>query len=347
MYAYVFKPEWLEVLKLELELAGAQIINQTDTLFLVEHEVFPAPAFCIDIWPDVQKRTFESINQAAEILKKAGKIWSHYPISHVRRAELIQEKLRTAKKFSPISFPLSPELETHLRSVSVFSLLDQNQLIFCEHAENIIPGGVYEFVENKTIPPNRAYLKLWEALIYFGETPEKNNVCMDLGACPGGWTWVLQSFGSKVIAVDKAPLDKNISQLPGVYFLEQSAFALDFKNLACLNFVSQFAGEGRKNHALVSPLAGETGQRAVVLLGREGVIDLLVCDIACYPDKLLTQLLKWIESGKIKKIISTIKLQGQIDEKILEDLNNFKNIPNIKIKQLWQNKHELTLFWRA
>jgi len=335
MYAYLFKPEWLEVLKLELELAGAQIINQTDTLFLVEHEVFPAPAFCIDIWPDVQKRSFESISQAAEILKKAGKIWSHYPISHVRRAGLIQEKLRTPKKFSPISFPLSPELETHLRSVSVFSLLDQNQLIFCEHAENIIPGGVCEFVENKTIPPNRAYLKLWEALIYFGETPEKNNVCMDLGACPGGWTWVLQSFGSKVIAVDKAPLDKNISQLPGVYFLEQSAFALDFKNLACLN--------------LVSPSAPKISQGvgANLVFARDQEIDLLVCDIACYPDKLLTQLLKWIESGKIKKIISTIKLQGQIDEKILEDLNNFKNIPNIKIKQLWQNKHELTLFWRS
>jgi len=321
MYAYVFKPEWLNVLKLELELAGAQIMSQTDTLFLVEHEVFPVPAFCIDIWPDVQKRTVESIGQAAEILKKSGKIWSHYPISHAGRGKLIQEKLRTPKKNFPIQFPF---IQDPAKSFGVFSLLDQNQLIFCTHPENPIPGGVCEFIEDKVTPPNRAYLKLWEALIYFGETPGENNICMDLGACPGGWTWVLQSFGAKVIAVDKAPLDKNISKLPNVYFLEQSAFALDFKNL---DFIKGLGCADRE--------------------GAIEKIDLLVCDIACYPDKLLAQLLKWIESGKIKKIISTIKLQGEINQKVLEELNNFKNIPNIKIKQLWQNKHELTLFWRG
>ena len=61
-------------------------------------------------------------------------------------------------------------------------------------------------------PPNRAYLKLWEALTLAanmpdGRMPRPGELCLDLGSSPGGWSWVLQKLGARVISVDKAPLD--------------------------------------------------------------------------------------------------------------------------------------------
>ena len=63
-------------------------------------------------------------------------------------------------------------------------------------------------------PPNRAYLKLWEALTLLGRRPGPGELCLDLGASPGGWTWVLAKLGARVIAVDKAPLDPRSRRCP-------------------------------------------------------------------------------------------------------------------------------------
>ena len=68
-------------------------------------------------------------------------------------------------------------------------------------------NGEVTFVEDRSGPPNRAYLKLWEALTLIGETPKPGQLCLDLGSSPGGWTWVMQGTGANVISVDKAPLD--------------------------------------------------------------------------------------------------------------------------------------------
>ena len=57
--------------------------------------------------------------------------------------------------------------------------------------------------------------------------PRPGDRCVDLGASPGGWSWVLQSLGATVLAVDKAPLAPDIARLPHIEFLKASAFALD------------------------------------------------------------------------------------------------------------------------
>jgi 23S rRNA (cytidine2498-2'-O)-methyltransferase len=51
-------------------------------------------------------------------------------------------------------------------------------------------------------------------------------VCLDLGASPGGWTWVLARLGADVIAVDRAPLDPSVSAMSGVTQRLESAFGL-------------------------------------------------------------------------------------------------------------------------
>jgi 23S rRNA (cytidine2498-2'-O)-methyltransferase len=291
---YLGKTDFLKELRHELQ---GHIVAEHGDLLIADVQIHPA--FAIDIWPELQTVTFESINQAAKLLRQHGHVWFHYPISHVRRGTLIQEQMRNlpALKSIPFGPPAFPKM-------GVFSLLDQNTMIVCAKPWKTIPTGVYQFQEDKVNPPNRAYLKLWEALSIVNEYPKAGEACMDLGASPGGWTWVLQQLGADVIAVDKAPLAPNIAKLPRITELQQSAFALDFNTLP--------------------------------------VIDWLVCDIACYPDKLLQQVQRWIESGRVKRILSTIKLQGETD---FAAIQLFQKIPGARVFHLWYNKHELTFFW--
>jgi integrase len=54
-------------------------------------------------------------------------------------------------------------------------------------------------VKNGTPKPSRAYLKLWELFTLIGEHPRPGELCLDLGSSPGGWTWVLQRLGARVV----------------------------------------------------------------------------------------------------------------------------------------------------
>ena len=59
-----------------------------------------------------------------------------------------------------------------------------------------------------------------------GAWPVAGDVCLDLGASPGGWTWAIAQLGARVIAVDKAPLAPEVAAMPGVEMRQESAFAL-------------------------------------------------------------------------------------------------------------------------
>jgi 23S rRNA (cytidine2498-2'-O)-methyltransferase len=128
------------------------------------------------------------------------------------------------------------------------------------------PNGEVCFIEDRTAP-SRAYLSLWELFTLIVERPRPNQPCLDLGSSPGGWTWVLQRLGAHVISVDKAPLDRSLTNLPGIAYHRENAFALE--------------------------------PRAV------GQIDWLFSDIICYPRRLLRLVQKcdsrssssWCHSG--------------------------------------------------
>ena len=81
-------------------------------------------------------------------------------------------------------------------------------------------------MEDRAGPPSRAYLKLWEALVRLGAWPRVGEVCIDLGAAPGGWTWALAQLGAAVIAVDKAALAPLVAAMPGVVVRTESAFGM-------------------------------------------------------------------------------------------------------------------------
>lgn len=256
--------------------------------------------FAQDIWLEPHRVTFQSISEAVSILRQAGKYWYLHPLHQVRRSRLIEQQLR---KCPPLhrDFPITNEIPP----IGGFSLLDKNTMVFSTSRLKKWPQGQCFFIEDKQNPPNRAYLKLWEALSLLQKIPKHGETALDLGASPGGWTYVMQSLGTNVTAVDKAELDPKIAALPGVNYLKQSAFAIDPTTL-------------------------------------ESPYDWVLSDVACYPDRAYTLIKKWIDSGKAKQLIVTIKLQGKIN---LDILKPFLAITNSRLLNLFYNKHEVTFFY--
>ncbi|WP_131794675.1 SAM-dependent methyltransferase [Fluoribacter gormanii] len=292
---YVAKPEFLTLLSEEL----GEVSHIIEDLVFSPHKKLDV-CFAQDIWLEPQTVTFQSISEAVRILRQAGKFWYLHPISNIRRSRLIEEQLRQVPPLMR-HFPI----ESEIPSIGAFSLLDKNTLIYSAKRQKKWPHGVCYFIEDKINPPNRAYLKLWEALTLLGKYPKPGDKALDLGASPGGWTYVMQSLGASVTAVDKALLDPKIAKLPRINYLQQSAFAID-------------------------PMQWEHSY------------DWVLSDVACYPERAYALIMKWIQSGKAKQLIFTIKLQGEIE---LATIKKFQEIPNSFLINMFYNKHEATFFY--
>lgn len=252
-----------------------------------------------DVWLSPQLIQIKSISDAVRQIKSLARFWTLHSVACHRRAALIQQSLREPK-ISPLCFPDAMDIPIS----GVWSLLDESTVLASPQRWKLLPDGIMSFLEDREIPPNRAYLKLWEIFTLMGEHPQPGELCIDLGSSPGGWTWVLQSLGAKVVSVDKAPLDRRISHLPQIRYLKQSAFALEPQDFPKL--------------------------------------DWLVCDVACYPDRLYGLIKRWLDVGCVRRMIGTIKLQGKPDPGML---TSFAQIENSKILHLFHNKHELTWIW--
>lgn len=240
---------------------------------LVIAEGAPRPvAWAANVWHAPQRLTIVSIGDAAKQLRAMQRNWALYPTGHHRRAKLIADKLPKVSA-KPLRFgdpaPTAP--------LGSWTLVDANTLIASPRCASPFPNGEARFVEDKSAP-SRAYLKLWELFTLIGERPKAGDVCVDLGASPGGWTWVLASLGTRVTAVDKAALAPSVTRLPNVTVLQQSAFALE-------------------------PSA-------------VGPIDWLCCDVICYPARLLALVERWMKAGTARRFVCTIKFQGATDFEI-------------------------------
>ncbi len=177
-----------------------------------------------NIWLSPQIISFKSIKDAANKLRALQALWAYYPNVSIRRGELIAENLPYFAP-KPLTF-LSPLPKAPLGS---WTLLDEGTLLCSPHCSSPFANGEVRFIETKE-PPSRAYLKLWEFFTKSGTWPKKGDVCLELGASPGSWTWVLQQLGANVTAVDRAPLDPKINAT----FLKKDAFSLrpeDFPNV--------------------------------------------------------------------------------------------------------------------
>ena len=253
---------------------GKAVTAVRDPLVTTAEAPHPA-AFAANVWFDAQFLQIGSIGQAAAQLREIQRNWHLVPTGHFRRAALIAEKLpKVAGK--PLVFgaplPQSP--------LGAFTLWDENLVLASPRTSEPVPDGVYRFAEDKSGPPSRAYLKLWELFTRLGVQPQPGELCLDMGGCPGGWAFVLAQLGARVFCVDKAPLAPSVAGHPLVNACLGSAFGLDPRHV--------------------------------------GAIDWLFSDVICYPDKLYAWLARWLELGECRRFVMTVKLQGATDFALLD-----------------------------
>jgi 23S rRNA (cytidine2498-2'-O)-methyltransferase len=108
-------------------------------------------------------------------------------------------------------------------------------------------------------------------------------------------------MGARVYSIDKAPLDEKVAAMPGVDHHIGSGFGLEPK---------------------------DTGR-----------VDWLFSDMACYPERLLGTVKRWMEADAAENFVCTLKLQGETDHAIVQA---FRDIPGSEVIHLSCNKHELT-----
>ena len=258
----------------------------------------PRPAaWAANVWLAPQEIPIASISEAAAKLRVIQRNWAVYAPRLYRRAMLIQDQLpRVSAK--PLAFGESPPPAP----LGSWTLLDSGTVLAAAHCTSPFPNGEIQFVEDRSGPPSRAYLKLWEALTLIGRRPGRGEICLDLGSSPGGWSWALQQMGARVISVDKAPLAPEIARLPGIEHRQESAFALDpthdrTRRLAVFRC------------RVLSRTAAEAGRALASRLVPAG------------------------------NFVCTIKFQGPTDH---ETARRFAAIPGSQLRHLYHNKHELT-----
>jgi len=267
--AYLAAADFSAQLHEELRRAGVRVTVAHDRLLITDGEAVPS-AWAANVWHDVQDVAIESIGDAAQRLRAVQRNWAMYAPLHHRRAALIAERLPyvSAKKLEfPDAAPAAP--------LGSWTLLAPGRLLYAPRCSSPFANGELNFVEDRAGPPSRAYLKLWEAFTRLGVRPQPGELCLDLGATPGGWTWVMASLGARVIAVDKAPLDPAVAAMARVTWRGESAFALDPASLPR--------------------------------------IDWLCCDIICYPARLLAMVQRWLAAGTVGNFVCTLKFQGETD----------------------------------
>lgn len=154
--------------------------------------------------------------------------------------------------------------------------------------------------------PSRAAMKLDEALDWYGVSPGKGDLCVDVGSAPGGWTRRLAERGARVWSVDPANLAPDVLKHPRVKHFKESAF--DF--------------------------------------APDEPVDWLFCDMAWRPLEVAQLLGKWARKGWAAQLVANIKLPMKDKlptllrvRQALED----GGWRQLRMRQLYHDRDEITV----
>ena len=260
----------------EMSMAGVRPARRPHDRLVLSTDAPIESAWASNIWRNVEEIPIRSIGQAANELRERQRNWAMYAPQHHGRAKLIAEKLPHVSA-KPVEIGgVVPEAP-----LGSWTLLEPDLMLAATDCSSPFPNGEARLVEDRDGPPSRAYLKLYEAFATLRRWPAPGEHCLDLGASPGGWTWLLARTGASVVAVDKAPLADHVARLANVHWREGSAFALDPRE--------------------------------------QPPVDWLCSDIICYPQRLLALVQRWIDSGTARNLVCTIKFQGVTDHGIVRE----------------------------
>ncbi len=170
-----------------------------------------------------------------------------------------------------------------------------------------LPAGLAE-VADDDVAPASSYRKLVEAFACLNAAPAEGDVCVDLGACPGGWTRVLLQHGAHVTAVDRAPLAPHLMVDPRVTFLPTDAFA----------------------YRPEQPVAW------------------LVSDIIAFPERVGELLVQWLPDRRCERFVVQIKFKGEPDWPAVQAAQSVATRAGYHLitRHFFNDKNELTLMGR-
>ena len=163
--------------------------------------------------------------------------------------------------------------------------------------------------------PSRSALKLEEALLVLLDAHEREHLlrpgmsAADLGAAPGGWTWVLARQHLRVTAVDNGPLRQHVLDTGLVEHLRADGFRW---------------------------------QPARAL-------DWMVCDMVEQPSRVAARMAQWFAHGWCQHAIFNLKLpmkkRWQETRQCLDLFADQAGRPlQVRARQLYHDREEITVF---
>jgi len=164
--------------------------------------------------------------------------------------------------------------------------------------------------------PSRSTLKLEEAFKTMLNEKEQTHylkngmTAVDLGACPGGWTWQLVNRGIRVNAIDNGAMDKKLMDT---------------------GLVKEIKADGFKYLP-------------------EKTVDWLVCDMVERPMHIARLMTRWLTGGHCRYAAFNLKLPMkkrydmvmECKEHICNELDQLDYSYKISIKHLYHDREEVT-----
>lgn len=177
--------------------------------------------------------------------------------------------------------------------------------VLARDAASLAPGG-RERMRREADAVSRAASKLEEAFTRLGFEPEGGDLCVDLGAAPGGWAQRLLARGARVVAVDPAAMQADLAKNKKLMHVRGSAFV--------------YAPEER--------------------------IDWLCCDMAWRPLEVAQLLGKWARRGWARFLVANLKLPMQDKNPIIlraRHVLHEAGWEKLEIRQLYHDRDEVTV----
>jgi 23S rRNA (cytidine2498-2'-O)-methyltransferase len=260
-------------IKFDEELANELLIKKIKVYFKSEKLFITEPIDVSIIWAQDHWRDCIASEANKPLLQnlKSLPVLGYY--HKTERNKKIENFLTPLKKI--------PEKRIKFSSTKKFNFkfyiwtIHQDLVLYSQSHEKNYPAGWHEFEEDKDFPPNRAYLKLWEIFCTQELKIKPTDCAIEIGAAPGGWSWVLSQYFKKVYTFDRADLAPQIKKISNIEHHIGDAFKIDPEKFEdCTWFFS---------------------------------------DLICTPEKIYETTQFWLAHSRVKNFICTIKFKGGCD----------------------------------
>jgi len=166
--------------------------------------------------------------------------------------------------------------------------------------------------------PSRSALKLEEALLVLLTPAERERLLQpgmraaDLGAAPGGWSWVLARNGLRVVAIDNGPLRPQLLE------------------------------DGRVEHLRADGFAWQPPQP----------LDWMVCDMVEQPSRVAARMATWMREGWCRQSVFNLKLPMkkrwlETQVALRAFVEQAQQPLELHARQLYHDREEITVFARV